>query len=91
MNDTNPKIMEKMREMIRAKTPGERLAMGCSMHDFCKRLVAGAILRENPKLSPAALRRELFLRFYGNDFDDVRKEKIIQHLEQPLEGSRRSD
>ncbi len=91
MNDTHPKIMEKVREMIRAKAPAERLAMGCSMYDFSKRLVASSILRENPNLPPAARRRELFLKFYGNDFDDLRKEKIIQHLEHSLEGPRRSD
>ena len=80
MNDTPPKIAEKMREMIRRKTPEERLRMGCSMFDFSKSLVVNAILRERPNLSPAELRGELFLRFYGNDFAPARREKILAHL-----------
>jgi len=69
-----------MREMIRRKTPEERLRMGCSMFDFSKSLVVNAILRERPNLSPAELRGELFLRFYGNDFAPARREKILAHL-----------
>ena len=80
MNDTTPKIAEKMREMIRGKTPEERLKMGCSMYDFSKHLIIRSILENRPNLSPADLRRELFLRFYGNDFDSEKREKILEHL-----------
>lgn len=69
-----------MREMIRRKTPGERLEMGCSMYDFSKTLVVRALLEERPHLSPAELRGELFLRFYGNDFNPPAHQKILTHL-----------
>jgi len=81
MNDTTPEIAEKMREMIRMKSPMERLEMGCSMHETSKYLVICAILKSNPHISKEGLRQELFLRFYGNDFDSVRREEIIKHFE----------
>ena len=80
MNDTPPEIEEKMRELIRKKTPEERLRMGCAMYDFSKRLVSRAILEGRPELTPAELRREIFLRFYGNNFDSAAREKILARL-----------
>lgn len=80
MNDTSPQMAEKMRELIRGKTPEERLKMGCSMYDFSKRLVIHAILENRSHLSPANLRQELFLKFYGNDFDAVKRQKILAYL-----------
>ena len=80
MNDTSPEVLERMREMIRQKTPQERLEMGCSMYDTSKYLVTRAILRENPNITPAALRQELFLKFYRNDFNPEQIEKILAHL-----------
>lgn len=80
MNDTDLKMSAKMVEMIRQKSPAERLAMGCSMYDFSKRLVTSSILKEKPHLSPSELRTELFLRFYGNDFDLAKQQKIIRHI-----------
>ena len=80
MKDTSPAIEKKMIEMINQKTPIERLKMGCSMYDLSKRLVTGAILEKDPSITPKALKRELFLRFYGNDFDPVRCAKILKHI-----------
>lgn len=81
MNDTSPAIEEKMREMIRAKTPEERLKMGCSMYDFSKELVTHSLLAARPGLTFRELRRELFLKFYGNDFDLTARRKILSHLD----------
>ena len=81
MNDTSPQMAEKMRELIRSKTPEERLKMGCSMYDLSKRLVTHAILESHPTLSSAGLRRELFLKFYGGDFDSVQRQKILASLD----------
>ena len=80
MNDTSPKMAEKMRELIRGKTPEERLKMGCSMYDLSKRLGIHSILASRPGLSPANLRGELFLKFYGDDFDAVKRQKILAYL-----------
>lgn len=81
MDDTTPEIAEKMREMIRMKSPIERFKMGCSMYDTSKYLVIRGILEDNPNISETDLRKELFLKFYGNDFDSVKRQKILDHLE----------
>ena len=78
MNDTDDKITEKMHEMIRLKSPEERLKMGCSMNETSRILVTQAILRKHPNISNARLRRELFLKFYGDDFDVETREKILR-------------
>ena len=80
MNDTPLEIEEKIRELVRKKTIEERLKMGCSMYDLSKQLVTQSILRSNPRLSPAGLRRELFLKFYGNDFDSKKRLEILERL-----------
>ena len=80
MEDTSPEMAAKMRELFLRKTLLERLEMGCSMYDTSRYLITQAILRENPGISPALLRREIFLRFYGEDFEPEEREKIIAYL-----------
>ncbi len=80
MDDTTPEMAEKMRELIRAKSPIERLKMGSSMHETSRRLIIDAILRENPDISPAELRKELFLSFDRDDFSPEEREKILEEL-----------
>lgn len=82
MNDTSPEIAEKVREMMQQKSPEERFKMGSSMHQMSRYLVTQAILRECPDISPARLRQELFLKFYGEDFSPIEREKILKYLEQ---------
>ncbi|HSX12136.1 MAG TPA: hypothetical protein VLF61_01435 [Rhabdochlamydiaceae bacterium] len=81
MNDTSPEMMEKMHELIRAKTPSERANMGCSMFNTSRTLVIDAILRENPNISKVDLKKELFLRFYGDDCSQETKEAFFRRLE----------
>ena len=80
MNDTDPKMKAKMIEMIVKKTPEQRLAMGCSMYDFAKQLATSSILQKNPGISRTDLKQELLLRFYGQDFDETERKKILTHL-----------
>jgi hypothetical protein len=80
MRDTTPEIVLKMCELIRLKTPFERLKMGSSMYETSKYLVTRAILEKNPTISKTEFKREFFLRFYGNDFNFADQEKILSHL-----------
>lgn len=80
MNDTSPDIEKKIYDLFESKSPLERIQMGCSMIDTSKYLITCAILRDHPNISKKDLRREIFLRFYGNDFDPEEQEKIIRHL-----------
>lgn len=80
MNDTNPRAELMMIQMIQQKTPLDRLAMGCSMFDFSRQLVWDSLIRDNPRMTDAELRREIFLRFYGDDFDGEHRRTIAEYL-----------
>ncbi|MCD4706256.1 MAG: hypothetical protein K8S62_00785 [Candidatus Sabulitectum sp.] len=69
MLDTNPLMAAKTREMMMEKSREERLVIGCSMFSFARTIVLASILRKNSNISPGDLKRELFLRFYGNDMN----------------------
>ncbi len=80
MDDTSADIANKLREMFQKKTPFERLNMGFSMFETSKHLVAKSILENNSIYSCAELRQQLFIQFYGNDFDPIIRQRILDHL-----------
>jgi len=84
MNDTPAKIAKRFRQLLMRRSGQERLKMGCSMHAASKALVRAALLRANPKASPATLRRQLFLRFYGQDFEPAARKRILAALAKPV-------
>ncbi len=81
MKDTTPEIERKYQEMLLQRSGVERLKMGCSMHATAQALVRASVLEKNPQASPATLRRALFLRFYGHEFDAETREKILFALD----------
>ena len=81
MNDTPPEIERKYLEILMERSGEGRLKMGCSMHSTAQALVRASVLEKDPLASPAALRRALFLRFYGHEFDAETREKILLLLE----------
>lgn len=50
------------------------------MHATAQALVRASILARDPQASPATLRRALFLRFYGSEFDAATRERILTRL-----------
>ena len=80
MSDTRPEDAAKYRAMLLARLCGERLKMGCSMHATSRALVRASILAKDPAASPAALRRALFLRFYGHEYEVAGRERILAWL-----------
>ena len=77
------KLQKKSCEMFQMRSPIERLKMGCSMYDTSSTyLVTRAILKENPHISQIDLRKELFLKFYRNDFNPIEQQKILNHFDQ---------
>jgi hypothetical protein len=81
VTDTPPEVMQRYRAMLLARSPEERLKMGCSMSATARALVRASVLAQDPQASPAALRRVLFLRFYGHEFDAVERERIMEWLD----------
>ena len=80
MRDTSVEVEAEFRKLIMARSPSERLAMACRMFETAKSLVLAGILREHGPLSPQALRKHLFLRLYGEDFDQDERDRIVQYL-----------
>ena len=80
MTDTPPYIEQKVREMFLQKTGEERLKMGCSMHDLSKQLVINSLQNQGLNLSAGRLRCEIFLKFYGSEFNPEQRGKIMKHL-----------
>lgn len=81
MDDTSPEIAEKMREMIREESPGERAMLGSAMYAASRCLVTCGIRDRNPNIAESELRKELFLIYYGEDFEPEEREKILKHLD----------
>jgi hypothetical protein len=81
VKDTSREMDRKFRKMLLARSGEERLKMGCSIHATAQALVRASALQKDPSASPAALRKALFLRFYGQEFDAVTRKKILHALE----------
>ncbi len=79
MNDTDPKIEKKIRDLMKNKTSEDRLKMGCSMFGFSKTIIQ-ASLQETENIQQPDLKKELFLRFYGKEMDNEMKEKIAAYF-----------
>lgn len=80
MNDTRSEMEKKMYEMIRLKSPEERLRMGCSMNETSRYLVKRRILEQHPNISDVELRRKMFLIFYGDEYSPETRNKILNYL-----------
>lgn len=81
MKDTSPEIERQFREMLLKRSGEDRLKMGCSMHAMAQALVRASVLEKTPQVSSAELRRMLFLRFYGSEFDPQTRERILRALD----------
>jgi hypothetical protein len=79
MRDTSADIEARFHARLMELTPAERLAMAGDMFDTAKTLVLAAI-RAQGIHSRQEVRRLLFLRFYGQDFDEASKAEILAGL-----------
>ena len=77
MNDTTPEIRDKIDNIYKNKSGEEKLLIALSMFETARELVISSLPRN---LSEKELRKELFLRFYENDFSINEKEKILSNL-----------
>jgi len=80
MNDTHPEVAAQFRDLMKAKSNEQRLLMGCSMFDTAKQIVQSGIYCQHPGITPEEMRKEVFLRFYGQEFSQADKEKILSTL-----------
>jgi hypothetical protein len=75
MKDTSEQIEKMYNEMLMRKTPEERVKMCFSMLNFARRIVLSTIEDKRN------WRKEMFLRFYGDEFSPEQTEKILDALE----------
>ena len=80
MNDTTPEIAALYRNLIMNKSGEERLLMGCSMYDTARKIVLNAICNNQPGITNTEIKKQLFLRFYGQELQPADKEKILSIL-----------
>ena len=69
-------------ELFRKKTGQERMKIGASMFEFAAKFAVASITEKhkNRDLSPYQLKKELFLRIYGNDFSVTQKAEILDSI-----------
>ena len=77
MNDTHPDVAIRFRELMMRKSGEQRLLMGCSMYDTAKQIVRSAIYNSRPGITEAEMKKEIFLRFYGPEFSQAEREKLL--------------
>jgi hypothetical protein len=81
MKDTPPEMEARYRDMLMQRSGEERLKMGCAMRETARALVEASIREQDPQATPEAVRKGLFLRFYGHEFDVESREKILTAIE----------
>jgi hypothetical protein len=81
MKDTPPEVDARYRDMLMQRSGEERLKMGCAMRETARALIEASIRQQDPKASPEAVRKGLFLRFYGHEFDAHSRAKILGAIE----------
>ena len=90
MKDTSDAMESKYREMLLERSAEERIKMGCSMHATAQALVRAATLAQDRSASAATLRKAIFLRFYGQEFDAAARRRILKALEKNPSGDPKS-
>jgi hypothetical protein len=66
--------------MLLERSGAERMRMGASMLATARALVLASVRERDPGADAPALRRALFLRFYGADVDPATRERIAARL-----------
>jgi hypothetical protein len=80
MNDTSEQMEKRYHALLMRRSGARRLAMGCAMFDAAREIVKSSILNENPGLTDNELKEKIFVRFYGLDFSEPRRKKILAGL-----------
>lgn len=78
MKDTSPEMEARLRELFRQRSGAERVRMGCEMFSTARVIMTASL--EAQGYRGTELRKQIFLRTYGQDFDPVTLAKICQAL-----------
>ena len=78
MNDTSPEMAAKLRALFMQRSGVERVCMGCEMFSTARVIMTSAL--EAQGYRGQELRKQIFLRTYGQDFKPEILDKICQTL-----------
>lgn len=78
MRDTSPEMEAKLRELFMQRSGVERLRMGCEMFSMARAIVTAGL--EAQGYSGMELKKQVFLRTYGQDFTPEVLDKICRAL-----------
>ena len=81
MTDTPPEMNARYQDMLMQRSGEERLMMGCAMRETARALVEASIREQDPQATLETIRKGLFLRFYGHEFDANSRRKILAAIE----------
>ena len=81
MKDTTPEVDARYGDMLMQRSGEERLKMGCAMRETARVFDEASIRKQDPQATPEAVRKGLFLRFYGHEFDAESRAKILAAIE----------
>ena len=68
INDTDPEIEARVREMMMSRSNEERFIMGALMFDAAREIVIASLPKDLPE---DEFKRQLFERIYGCSMDEV--------------------
>ncbi|OHB48729.1 MAG: hypothetical protein A2099_00125 [Planctomycetes bacterium GWF2_39_10] len=77
MKDTDILVESRFLEMMMERSGQERMKMGFSMFDMARRQVIASIKERNPNAGENDIKKEIFLRFYAQEFSPKEQEKIL--------------
>ena len=81
MNDTSAEMEERYRAMLLKRTGEERLIMGCAMRDTARAMVEASLREQDPNATVETIRKGVFLRFYGHEFDQETRARVLVAIE----------
>ena len=80
MKDTSEDIEIYQRKLIYAKPVRERFGMAVEMYEIAREMAIDSIKKLNPGINKKDLKKELFKRFYLNDFSEDEMRIIIENF-----------
>jgi hypothetical protein len=80
MRDTSPESEKQYLQMMMERSGQERLKMGFSMFNLARKQALASIRRNIPMASEEEIRKELFSRFYAEDFSPEDQKKILKRI-----------
>ena len=78
MKDTPEAIEKRYKAMLKKKSNEERLKMGCSMFKLASSFMISSLIDKG--IRSDELKKHIFLRIYGNDFDKEIRDRIAAKL-----------